>query len=278
MHVPLRHDWPVVVQSLHSEPPVPHAAVDCPLPQTPGGAPVGSQQPRQLLGLHEEAWPPSALPGEPSRAPPSIVGALQMLIGSPGEMGPHMSPRTKHSAEVEHNCAAPKPAIGGHGPAWHWVDMVLTPQQIWPTPHAAVLMHAIPPPLLLEPLAPPLDEALVPVIPLDPLGVPPLDEEPLTTPPDPDPLPASVGSTRIWPPQPTKTKARTSGSSSGRIGQAYARARRHARPLALKASSANDDSSPGGWRKRSTWFATSTSTSTSTLRSQCGPQFPPQPL
>ncbi len=82
---------------MHNAPSVPHAVSGAPTLQTP----IGSQQPVHVA----------------EQLPPSVVGALQTLIGSVGATAsePQMSPGVLHSAVDTQSWTGPMGVIG-HGP------------------------------------------------------------------------------------------------------------------------------------------------------------------
>jgi hypothetical protein len=110
--------------------------------------------------------------------PASMVGALQILIGSVGAaaIGPHVSPRVKQSAVDVQSWSGPI-AVVGHGPSWQAVVIMIVAQHTSPRRHVVEVVHVTPDaPLLLLELPPPLE--------LPPTEFPPL----LALPPTIDPL------------------------------------------------------------------------------------------
>jgi hypothetical protein len=101
----------VAVQSWHKAPRLPQALSEPPIMHVP----VESQHPVQYE----------------AHGIPASRGALQivtMMVGACG-MGPHVSPRMKHSAALAQSWTAPIGVDEGQGAFWHTVLMMPVAQQ-----------------------------------------------------------------------------------------------------------------------------------------------------
>jgi hypothetical protein len=117
---------------------------------------------------------------------PASGGALQIMtgiVGRPG-IGPHVSPRTTHSADETQSWSGPIGDVG-HGPRWQLVVIWIEPQHTVPPVQSSALLQVIPgvvaPELL--PLAEPPPVELPPMRLPPPLVLLPPTTTPLLDPP-----------------------------------------------------------------------------------------------